>query len=448
MKKIIFFGCFLVASLAMSAQPIADNEYKQASPKENLPFSRLGLGYINPQYMNPSGAMGGLTAAYRDVSAFNPYNPASLTSLRNAVFEVGLFAKNNQGKNGTQTANTWNGNLSYLGLAFPNYNAASEIYNRKQRKVRWAMGFSLLPYSSVGYNVTTSEKASNTDSVTITSYYVGTGSTYKLQWSNAVEYKGVSLGANVGYLFGKTNDIRQLQMSGVANTYANYLNADYSVRGLTWNVGAQWDIVLDPKSKVGPQGGKKHLILGAYGNTATDFTTESNTTFRRFGNYTDSVTSTSGVVGSGRLPTEFTVGATYMKGQNLKVGVEYKKGMWHEYLNTARPASLLDTREFAAGAEFSFNQNKLKNPYERVRWRVGYRNMTDARMYQGEQLKTSIVSVGTSLPFVIRAGLASYMSVGLSYEKTAAKSVSENVYRITLGFSLNDNTWFQKAKFF
>jgi hypothetical protein len=421
----------------------------QTQPKENSPLSRLGLGNLTPQYFASSAGFGGMTAAYRDRFSFNPFNPASVASMRMTAYEVGFFAKNNTVKSGTTSNAAWNGNLNYLALGFPTYSVINEVLDRKKRETRWGMGFSLTPYSTVGYNVNSASKIN--DTVTVGNYFLGTGSTYRFMWSNGVSYKGFSGGANVGFLFGRNAVNRQLALTNVSSSYIDEFSDSYTMSGFTWNVGAQYDIAIGAAPKVGEKDKQKHLVLGIYGNPITSFSTNADQLYRRTsgGDTTGNTASSfSDRKGTGKLPAEVVMGVMYEDGLNFRGGVEYKLSNWSGYKNDAAPQSLRDAGLFSAGAEFILDKSKLKSSEEKVRYRLGFKAGSDPRVLNGNQVSTWAATGGLCLPLRVGRGQQiSYLNLGLEYGKLDAKTLSETYFRVNVGFTLNDNTWFLKRKF-
>ena len=450
LKKISFFILLTISALTINAQ-IIDNNYKQNQPKENSLLSRYGLGNLNPQYFASNAGMGGMTAAYRDKYHLNPFNPASLPALRTTAYEVGLYAKSTDVKSSGGNSSAWSGNLNNLALGFPTYSVINEVLDRKPRAVRWGMAMSLMPYSTVGYNINTVTPAQNSlDSSTLTNYFVGSGGTYRGMLGNGISYKGFSFGVNVGYVFGKINSIRQSILGDkLSVSYANYFDDDYNIRGFSWNGGLQYDFTLDPKKNPNDQGDRKHIVIGLYGNPSTSFTTKSNRYYNRvLGTLVDSVTSFTDKAGSGVLPSEYSAGIMYENGLLFKGGIEYKASKWSQYKNDAKPETLLDANQFSAGAEFILDKNKLKSEEEKVRYRVGFHTGSDPRSLGGEQVKNTAGTIGMCLPLRVGRGQQiSYMNLGLEYGQLKTKIITENYFRINRGFTLNDNTWFLKRKF-
>lgn len=449
-KKIIFAILLTISTLSIKAQ-LVDNNYKQNQPNENSLLSRYGIGNLNPQYFASNAGMGGMTAAFRDRFHYNPFNPASLPALRTTAYEVGLFAKNTNVKSSGGNNSGWSGNLNNLALGFPTYSVINEVLDRKPRVLRWGMGMSLMPYSTVGYNINTVTAAQNAnDSSSLTNYFVGSGGTYRAMIGNGVSYKGLSVGVNVGYVFGKISSIRQSILGDkLAISYANYFDDNYSLKGLSWNAGLQYDITLDPKKSPTEKGDRKHIVLGVYGNPSTNFSTKLNRNYQRvYSSLADSITSFTDKAGSGVLPSEYTAGIMYENGLLFKAGVEYKATRWSQYQNDAKPETLLDANQFSAGVEFILDKNKLKTEEEKIRFRVGLHTGSDPRSISGEQVQNTAGTVGVCFPLRVGRGQQiSYMNLGLEYGQLKTKIVSENYFRINLGFTLNDNTWFLKRKF-
>ena len=105
-------------------------------------------------------------------------------------------------------------------------------------------------------------------------------------------------------------------------------------------------------------------------------------------------------------------------------------------------------KKFSAGVEFIVDKNKLKSEEEKMRWRLGFRSGNDPRSLGGEQVSNSALTAGLCLPMRVGRGQqVSYLNVGVELGKLSAKTLSETYYRINLGFTLNDNSWFLKRKF-
>jgi hypothetical protein len=460
LNKIIIPIILIINTLSGFSQAI-DTKYSEVQPKENSPFSRFGLGNLSPQYLASTGGMGGMTAAYRDPYHYNPMNPASLSSLRLTDFDFGLYAKNTTIDDGKNNLNGWSGNINHIAIGFPTYSVINEIYDRKPREVRWAMGLALMPYNTMGYLVETQVNSPNNkiDSGIVKNFFIGSGGSYRLMWGNGVSYKGLSAGVNIGYLFGKMNYFRQnLLYDPNFNTYINNGQDNYTLGSFFWNLGLQYTITLDPKSKYGEKGDKKHIIIGGYTNPSMTMNTTSTRTlkrqFLRSGTiderFDQIISDESGIQNIGTLPSETTIGVNYENGSKFRGGIEYSSSSWSQYSNKAdlRFEPLKDASQFSVGAEFVLNKSKLKPDEEKIHWRVGYRAGTDPRVFNNEQVKKSALTFGLGLPMRVgRGAQISFMDLGIEYGKIGTEKIVENYWRISLGFTLNDNSWFLKQRY-
>jgi hypothetical protein len=460
LNKIIILIALAINSLTVFSQ-IDDAESSDIQPKENSPFSRFGLGNLSPQYLASTAGMGGMTAAYRDPYHYNPMNPASLSALRLTDFDFGLYAKNTSITDNKNSLNGWSGNINHVAIGFPTYSFINEIYDRKPRELRWAMGLALMPYNTMGYLIETQGVSPNNtiDSAVVKNIFLGSGGSYRLMWGNGVSYKGLSAGINLGYLFGKMSYFRQnLLVDPNFNTYANNGQDSYTMGSFFWNVGLQYTITLDPKSKYGEKGDKKHIIIGGYTNPSFKMNTTASRIFKRqllSRGSTRAVQSAiisdeSDIENVGTLPSETTIGVNYENGSKFRGGIEYSSSSWSQYNNKAdlRFEPLKDASQFSVGAEFVLNKSKLKPDEEKIHWRVGYRAGTDPRVFNNEQVKKSAITFGLGLPMRVgRGAQISFMDLGIEYGKIGTEKIVENYWRISLGFTLNDNSWFLKQRY-
>ncbi len=441
------FAITAISSLA-SAQTYLDDYLKTNTPKENSPFSRLGIGSYLQQNTVASASFGGLTAAFQDASLLNPNNPASYASLRTTAFEVGINAKKTTITQGSKTANTWSGNLNYFAIGFPTHSVINEELDKKTRNVRWGMAFSLRPYTQIGYLLKTVEAHPKFDTAQIVTNYVGTGSTYKLMWGNAFTTKNFSMGLNLGYFFGNLGNYRGVGFTGFDPYYYDVSIRDSRVSGFVWDIGAQYKMVVE-KPKV-DELAKKHIIFGIAGNAATNYDISTNDYFRRIGSVAlDTLINIEDQRTKGKLPSEWTFGAMYEvahqgnpTAKKLRIGVDYK-------ITIAPDATFENASKLAVGIEYLPEATNYKNYLTRIRYRAGFQSYTDPRVWKGVQLGGWNVSGGFGFPIVLpREQSYAFLHIGVEYGRLAAGSIiGENYTRFNVGFTFNDNSWFLKRKF-
>lgn len=425
---------FLFFALVLSAQP-----------KDNAPYSRIGLGEQANHSLSSVG-FAGLSAAYIDPLHINLQNPASYAWLNAATFEVGMYAEHASLEFKGEKASIWTGNASHLALAFPMRNALNDVLSKKKRKVFWGMNLALLPNTTVGYDIETTEAIPEVD--TTVNIYQGTGGTNKLLWGNAGRYKNFSFGVNLGYLFGQLESTRSVGFPNLPVSYQDIFKDNISVRGLLWSAGAQYQFNLEKKKTAEESYTGKSLIVGAYGNTATNFNTRStvlrirdNPTY----NQSDTLQFLEDDEGNGKLPAEWTLGFMYQNPGKLRVGAEYNFAGWSKYENEAKAETLYDSYRVAVGAEYIPDISSYNNYLKRIRYRAGFYHRTDPRL---DDLTQTAFTVGVGLPVILARQKTSFVNVAVELgQYNTSDAIKESFVKIALGFTLNDNSWFFKRKF-
>jgi hypothetical protein len=451
MTKYFSFLLLLLSSLQANAQ--RDNEV----PLDNSPFSRFGLGDYMNQNFAASSAFGGLSATYNDPYHLNVLNPAASSQLKSTAYEIGIYGKYSTLKDSRKSLNLWSGHLNYLALGFPLRNQINELLDRRQKSnIRHGMHIALLPYTTVGYNIRAIGKIPQVDSVIYD--YSGKGGTYKFMWGNSIAYKNFSAGINLGYFFGTVRNQRQVALYNILNDYNDDLRYTTTYNGFVWNIGTQY--TYDIMKKVGKKSEKsgKRIIIGAYGNSANKFSSVSNQTIRRINSTYGTIRSfgvidtlfkerQQGVEGKGKLPAEFALGLTYEKENKLRLGVNFSSGLWSQYENSTQPDKLANTYAVSAGVEYTPEYNSYNKYVRKIRYRLGVHHATDPRVVKGEQITTTGLSFGFGLPLVMPRQQISFVDLTFDLGKSGMSLLNENYFKMTAGFTLNDNSWFYKRRF-
>ena len=457
-SRILFFLlCSICFVEAISAQG------DRNTPKVNSPFSRIGLGDFVDQEFVGSASMGGMGATFHDPYHINVINPASFAALKSTAFEIGLNATYTYTKSSKTTFDNWSGNLGYLSLGFPLKNPINQVLDRrKPSKYDWGMGFTLSPFSVVGYNL----QITNTIPGTGEHYYryIGKGGTYKLNWSNAVKYKDFAFGLNIGYLFGKFSNEQIITFGDLGSArYDDYFTSDISVGGVIWNAGATYDYVFKKRNELNelvPTG--KRIVFGLSGNLNTGYDITSTQLKERI-NYAYITTNGSNAsvysvdtivspkvaaTGKGSLPATVQAGVTYIKDNKYKIGVQATYAAWKNARNDFSSDVLDNSFRVAVGGEFVPNISSYNNYFKRIRYRYGVFYSTDPRTLNGFQMKRYAVTGGFGFPIILPRQQTSFINVGFEIGKNGIEnSLQQDYYKINLGFTLNDNGWFYKRRY-
>lgn len=448
MTKHLFFALLLVSSQTLFGQVF--NEV----PLDNSPLSHIGLGDFVPQNMAAANGFGGLSAAFNDPYNLNVINPAASSSLKSTSYEVGIYGKYGTVKDTKTSLQSWSGNINYLALGFPLRNQINELLDKRQQsKMRHGMHLALMPYTTVGYLISSTQRNA-TDTTLLT--YQGKGGTYKMMWGNSVGYKGFSAGVNIGFFFGTNRYERSVNFLTLKDEYENDIKAAATYRGFVWNLGVQYTYEFMKKvGKKDEKSGKK-LHFGLYGNPATKFAAESNQVVRRInysyfgsGNYIDTLSgdSKNAIEGTGKLPAELGLGLIYEKENKLRVGINYSTVRWSTYKNTLDDDKLSNAYTVSAGLEYTPEYNSYNKYTRRIRYRVGAHLGTDPRSVAGEQVTNNGINFGFGFPLVMPRQQVSFLNITFDVGKIGTPKLSDNYAKVTLGFTLNDNSWFYKRRY-
>ena len=426
-----------------------------AQPKDNSPYSRFGIGDIQDPNFFFSQQMGGLGASFHSPYDINTVNPASLSYLRTASFDVGVSARYSalNERNGP-TTNVWSGNLSYISLAFPLRNALNDLLDRKERDIAFGMGFTLKPFSTVGYNI--SSRSIINDVGEVDSNFQGTGGTFDVAWSNSVRYKNLSLGVNLGYLFGQTVNQSFINFLDIPFAESALIEEKLSFSGFMYRAGLMYTIPLnDTKVEVGqkPISARK-LTIGLHANSKTAVDLENiafeGTGTAEFGGQLRNALNTDTTLISSSLPSELGLGLTYSSGDKFAIGVNYTATQWSDFDSNVVNGILNDSQKLSFGGYVRPNYTSVGSFFSRVFYRFGafyHKLPTQIDVNQGQDIEDIGLTFGFGLPFFYQRKI-SHANLGITLGMRGRNTVIEERYaRLTFSFTYNDDEWFLKRKY-
>jgi len=396
--------------------------------------------------------MGGLSAPYQNIYRLNLLNPASLAYLETTALEVGLDATRVQLESSSASETSWRGNLSYLALGFPLINPINEVLDRKQSPLGLGMAFAIQPFTTVGYNIQTTDQVEGVNGST-SNALIGDGGIYRFSWSNAIKYGPIAGGLTIGLNQGTISNQRFVQFDSLDNSYVTTFVDEFTLSGFYWRFGLQYAYSF---KKPDGEGGKKatgsRLIFGLQGSTDNSFSTDGTRFAERRSfiyDLVDTLVNETGQEGDGILPASYTFGITYEKLNKFQIGVEAGLSQWSNYENDARPNDRLqDSWHARIGGAVTPNATSYDNYFARVQYRFGAYYRTDPRQFEGNQLEDYGLSIGFGFPIILPRQRTSFIDLALEGGQFGLSDELQETYvRITLGFTLNDNTWFFKRKF-
>ena len=424
-----------------------------AQPKQNSPYSKFGIGDPVNQFFANSAAWGGQSAAFHDPFHLNLVNPASYAFLRTTALETGLFAKYSHLTTATSTKDNWSGNLAYAALGFTLKSPINEVLDKSKSPWQFGMGIALTPYSLVGYNVQTIDTLQDLGVVVNT--FEGSGGTYRLTWSNGAKYKNTAFGANLGWTFGKSKYENTTTFADSLPTFLDNRREDVSVNGFVWNLGVQHDFVLETAENdqslptrwvtVGFTGEGKHNLNSVYDRL---FLRSRGLLSNGAYNDADTLESALDVRQTITLPAAFSLGAQYVNANKFKAGLEFGYAGWSAYKGGGRPGTFRNTVSVSGGIEYIPDFTSYNNYGKRIRLRLGGYFRQDARVIDEKGLDDLGLTFGFGFPITLPRQQTSFVNTAFEFGKIGSGTpIEETYFRITVGFTMNDNTWFYKRRF-
>jgi hypothetical protein len=415
--------------------------------QENSPYSRYGVGNVVPSGNIANRGMGGISAGVSDPTTVNTVNPASYGNLIYTTLDVGVEydGRNLKSKEPIGNFKSNNGIISYLQIGFP------LLYGNKRaikNKTAWAITFGLKPISKINYKVQSSGRNSADSTETLME---GNGGVNEAFVGTALKIKNFSIGFNTGYLFGEKDYSTKLLFN---NDTVSYSNANYSSEsrfgGVFLNAGIQYAFDL---KKDGKKNGE--LRIGAYGDLKRQYSASRDDlreTFVYDANggavRVDSVSEVKDQKGTVQMPATFGVGFSLQK-QHILFGIDYETTQWDDYRFFGQKD--LVKNSWLAKAGLLYYPGSGTGYFNYVKYRAGVTFGTDYINVDSD-LPFYTASIGAALPLKLKHSFYdhqfSVMNVAFEFGNRGNKNnnITENIYKVSLGFSLSD-IWFIRQKY-
>jgi hypothetical protein len=449
----------IIAKLCLASLPVFS--LLTATAQQNSPFTRSGLGEFYTNQHVVSRAMGGLTAAYADGlnnnvgQSINFNNPATYSSLYMVTFDLGLTIDTRSliSKTPASKFSTNNFIPSYITLGVP-----------LKKSKGWGLAFGLKPLSSISYAVSTREKISADSLLTV---YEGSGGLNQAFIGIGKKWKGLSIGFNTGYNFGRKEiNTRKAFINDTVNFYQSKSSAISNFGGVFLDGGLQYEfsvgkkVIAETKTtenylfRLGVTGGLQQKLSATQSISRQTYITGQSGDVR-----IDSVFESGEVKGKILLPSTYAAGVTFHKTVSnargffeiWSIGAEYTATQWTKYRFYEQPDKLSDSWQLKIGAQFCPDPIAGRGYWNNVNYRVGFFTGKDYINADGNGLKQYGVSFGTGLP--IRKWRAydnqfTYLNTAFQFGKrgSAVNNITETYFQFSLGMSLSD-LWFVKRKY-
>jgi hypothetical protein len=423
--------------------------------QENSPYSRYGLGDIMPNQSVLSRSMGGIAAGFVDYDkrydfkeiypksqTVNFLNPASYSKLRITSFDLGFEA-------GSRTLTQVN-NVN-------KYKASSAVISYVQlgiplnRKKDFGMNLGLRPITRINYKIQQDKREifSSGLSDSVRTVFEGSGGSYEVFAGFGKGFKNLSIGFNVGYLFGtKDYTTRKVFLNdSIIPYYKSNYETKTSFGGLFVDAGIQYTIDLNKKTR---------MVIGAHGNMRQRFNGNEDLIRETFEVATsgsqrvDSVYIINGTKGKIEYPSTIGMGFTLESQDKWLFGADFSTTSWEKYSFFGAKDQLRNSWILKVGGQLSPNLLTAKNYWGRVAYRVGFNYGVDYIKVDNKDLNLFMATAGLGLPVRTNRFSNQYTHVNLGIEYGTRGSnkniLKENLFRVSLGFTLGD-LWFVKRKY-
>ena len=412
---ILIFSCFTVFSQTNTGSPYSLNELGEINFTGNVSYQ----------------SMGGIDSSIDSIE-FNINNPSSLAKIKTTNYLIGTFYKSSSISNSSLKENIKTSNINYIAIGIPVKN--------------FGFGFGVLPYSSVGFNLQTTEEYNDDNSIS-TRLFGAEGNINKAFFSVGIPFlKYFSIGASANYNFGKFNYEKFNLMNGV--NYGVFSNSSSEITGFTYNFSSNVliplknDLSLSLLFSLYPEGElDSYNIESLYTSNASSISLES------LGDFVDIDLDARGLENT-KLPVPkksiYSIGLE--KKNSWFIGAQYESKLSSGFENVfldIRNVSYRDANSISFGGYFIPDSSSLVSYWKRVKYRFGIKNDKKSIIVNNLPINQFSLNLGLGLPI---AGL-SKANLGLEIGKIGNDDlIKEKYFSLRLGLSLND-VWFIKRKY-
>jgi len=418
------------------------------------PYSMYGIGELQTPGVVAMRSMGGVGIGLRSTMVVNTLNPAaySMTPRQGFLFDFGVEGANfyNEQRQGSRLASTAYNTFNFHDIAF-------QLPVAK----RLGFGFSLTPYSSVGYRVDDDDRSEDIwgDIGRVSYTYAGEGDISEVKFGFGWEpVKRLSIGVAALYYWGDidrsyaTQVVNNIIDGGTVNSVIGTDN--YTVSRMKVQFGLQADLIRNME---------RILTFGATYDLGGDLKPDV-TRGVRTGDLIGSVVRGDTTVLELKLPTQLAAGLTYQTAK-LNIGLDYVYQNWgsrnHRTDESDVPGALIvdyrNTNTVKFGVEYTPNRGDVRHYLKRWSYRAGFRYGSYYQTFQGKDISQYAVTCGIGLPLKFLG--RSSIDVGFEYGQRGDTSgitvdnrrlglVRQRYWKISLGMTLfGEDSWFTRYKF-
>jgi len=379
------------------------------------PYSLFGIGEIQSGEYGRNAGMAGVSIGFRSTNFLNITNPAAISAIDSYTFVydfAGSFKFSNFQSLG-QSQSVSLANLGKLAMGF-------------QASRNWAISFGLVPYSSVGYKIKSSQFIEGAYNVTEDAHYDGNGGINKLFFINSFRiFPKLYLGINSSYMFGSIN--KNMSVDNLITETKSTTRSIYFDFGLQYvnkfseNVDCVFGLIYGYRTPLIMQ----NSIIASFG---TD-------TFPN--NFENSQTQ--------YLPAFYGAGLTLTFNKKVTIAADYQFQQFSDINTNYSNVHFSDVHQVKIGFEYLPALRYLKNYFYGIHYQAGFVLSNSYLNINGSQPVNYGLCMGLGLPLKRNA----MINLAVEYGKTGSLNylqIEENYTKLTLSISLTE-AWFLKHKY-
>ena len=424
-RKIGCFLTFMVMFLGFFSFPI------NAQNHLNSPYSRFAMGDMSVRTSGTVLGMGGVGYAFQSATAINFANPAAYIAFDtlSCLVEGAFSIKTHTLRTGAISQKGSTVYIDYLSIGI----SATKW---------WKIVIGYQPFTHMTYDV-----ADYDTIATIGAYethYTGSGGLNEIYWGNAFRlYKGLSIGINTSFIFGKYEKSRTMNFEN-ANAVSAKFDGTNRIKGFYLTAGLQYMIPIKDKWLIG---------LGMVYTPPLKFWNKSvNLTTTYLGNINalsptllDTLYPQDELKKTYQMPQSIGAGFSWAKSNKFHIEANFTWTNWSQYKDGGNAdTTLTDAYKFALGGSITPKYNS-SNYLARITFSVGANYELTRLMLINTQIDKFGINFGIVFPL---KKSKTCLGVILEYGQlgtTKKDLIQENYFTVMFNVRLHEK-WYQRIK--
>lgn len=405
----------------------------------NDPYSTYGVGRIQDnEFAHRSGAKP-LGLVHQENSSYSLQNPASYAFLEYTTFNMGLGGKLYEQQRQDSSYQDNRIGFGYLSLGFP-----------IMKDIGWGASFGVTPFSHLGYR----QARRDFDPEIEQDYQIrrtGDGGISKFYLGNGFQITPrLSLGFNVGYLFGELERSLIYDYQALRGRSSRSITSR-QVGDFIFEGGVQYsrDLQEDLELLVGANARIPRNINYTINQTTLTYQSlnDPRLSFEDIENtiLVDTTDQTADKTRSMKLPGSYQTTVALQKANDWQVGLGFSYEQWSTMEIGSIDQELGDRTEVSLSGELLPSRESLSTYIERMSFRFGIKYANSYLQPTGEQLNRYTLSFGTSFPVSQQQSTVNLGLVAGQLGKDEDQLYRERFLRFKVGLNLNER-WFRSRK--